>query len=233
MDKKAKIETLIDKQDHHEIIRDQVAAILAIEIANQKALAVVAGKANPDLWNFAVTVEKANPFEALENQTGEETGILKNGLVNVFFDGDDLKKEGSDYIGRQSCSGTFIIDCYGFKNTTTDGSEITGYGDELASREAERVARLARNILMSAHYTYLRLGADTGADIVHSRYVTRREKFAPAQSSLALENVVGARLTLTVDYYEHSPQEKLGEIETLMVQCTRSDDGFVYFTNEI
>ncbi len=227
----AEITNLIDKQDNCEIIRDQIAAILATEIANQKQIATDAGKTNPSLWDFAVTTERAKPWDAITDSLGKEQGLLKNGLVNVYFDSDSLANAGSDLIQKQIVTGTFIIDCYGFKSSVTDGTEISQYGDTLASKEAERVARLVRNILMSAQYMYLKLGRSTGANIVQKRLIKRREKFFPMQNNLAMENVVGERLTLEVDYIELSPQEELETLETLIVDCVR-EDGFIYFTYE-
>lgn len=45
------LQALIDKQDSVEIIRDQIAAILVQEIANQQALAIADSK-DPALWTL-------------------------------------------------------------------------------------------------------------------------------------------------------------------------------------
>lgn len=231
----ANISVLIDKQDNNEIIRDQLGAILAIEIANQRALAVLDGKTDPDEWFFDVTIESVKPLEVLSDADGVESGEIKKGLVNVFFESDNFDNPGSNVIQTQNVKGTFIFDCYAHKNGTIDNNnddEIIANGDELASREADRIARFVRNIIMSAAYTYLKLGSDTGANIVQKRYIIRREKFAPEQQNPALENVVGCRLTLRVDYVEFSPQNVLETLETLITECTRDSDGKIYFEYE-
>jgi len=213
----AEITTLIDKQDNNEIIRDQLGAILAIEIANQRALAVTAGS--------------TKPLEVLSDPDGEESGEVKNGLVNVFFESDDFANPGSNVIQEQKVKGSFVFDCYAHKNTTVDQNDddsIIRNGDELASREADRIARFVRNIIMSGQYTYLKLGREN-ANIVQKRYIQRREKFAPEQQNPALNNVVGCRLSLTVDYVEFSPQNVLDTLDTLITQCTRSSDGKILF----
>lgn len=226
----ANITTLIDKQDNNEIIRDQIAAILAIEIANQRALAVTAEKTNPDLWNFDVSIESTKPIEAFSENNGIEAGELKNGLVNVFFDSDSFDNPGSNIV--QNVKGNFIIDCYAHKNSIidqTDNDSIISNGDELASREADRIARLSRNILMAGVYTYLKLGRELSNPIVQKRYIVKREKFSPAQENPALENVIGCRLTMSVEYIEFSPQSVLEELEILISECTRSEDGKILF----
>lgn len=232
----ARIENLIDKKDNNELIRDQIAAILAIEKENQKTLAQGAGQ-NPDLYDFKVTIERARPWFSESNSDGTENGELKNGLVNVYFDSDNFDNPGSNIIETQNAKGNFILDCYGFKNSKRNGNSITEYGDEYSSYEVDRVSRLVRNIIMSATYSYLLLGRTAFPDninlqIVQKRYIIRREKFFPQQNGENSENIIGERLTLRVDYIENSPQENLEVLETLITQCSRGEDGEVYFNYE-
>ena len=228
----AEILTLIDKQDNNEIIRDQIGAILAIEIANQRAMAVTEGKPNPDEYFFDVTIESTKPLEALSDPDGIENGEIKKGLVNVFFESDTFDNPGGNVVESQNVKGNFIIDCYAHKNSTKDENNddaIIRNGDELASREADRIARLVRNILMSGVYTYLKLGRDSGLQIVQKRFIVKREKFAPEQQNPVLNNVVGARLTMQVNYVEFSPQVILDTLTTLITECTRTSDGKILF----
>lgn len=213
----AKITTLIDKQDSNEIIRDQIGAILAIEIANQRVLATTEGK-NPDDYSFDIYSEKSKPFESLEMP-----------MVNVFFDNDRFDNKNSNFVERQRATGTFYIDCYGKKDSTDTGS-----GDELSSKEADRIARLARNIIMAGEYTYLVLGSrELGTlGIVASRCIVRREKFQPDIRNEAYENIIACRLTLEVEYDEYSPQVEMEDFETLINTCERSSDGKIFFVTE-
>lgn len=230
----AKIDFLIDKKDNNEYVRDQVAAILAIEKENQKILAVAAGK-DPALWDFSVFIERAKPWELLSELDGTEAGELSPGLVNVFFESDNFDNAGSNLIETQNSQGRILIDCYGFKNSKNEedpenpGEFLLLAGDEYASYEVDRVARLCRNILMAGPYTYL--GFDRG-QIVQSRAIIRREKFFPDQRQEGAENIIGERLTLRVNYIEQSPQSQLEVLDILIAQCKRTETGEVYFDYE-
>ena len=70
---------LIDRQDTFEIIRDQIAALLATEISNQQALASAAGK-DPDLWKLRIYLERMNAWEAWLNDQSDLSP-----LVNIWF----------------------------------------------------------------------------------------------------------------------------------------------------
>lgn len=213
----ALITTLIEKQDTNEIIRDQLAAILAIEVANQRTLAI-ADSQDPDNYSFSIHIERSKPWESEEMP-----------LVNVLFDNDRFDNKNSNVVERQRATGTFYIDCYAKKDTTDDSS-----GDELSSREADRIARLARNIIMAGPYTYLAFGIlelGAGNNIVTSRRVMRREKFQPDIRIEGYENIIACRLTIEVEYDEFSPQVELPDFELLINSCQR-DDGKVFFTTE-
>lgn len=221
----AKIETLIDKQDNCEIIRDQIAAILAIEIGNQKSLADTQGK-NIEDFDFDVYIERSRPWELLTSEDGDEIGQMP--LVNVVFDNDTFGGRNSNKTERQRAVGTFYIDCYAHKNKTKNMA-----GDEATSRESDRIARLVRNIIMSAHYHNLGLGFaefGTGQNIVFSRQITKREKFVPDIKNESFENIIGSRLTLEVEYDEFAPQFILQDFDLLYFKCTKDTiTGQIYF----
>jgi len=144
----ALLTALIDKDDTNQIVRDKIAVILAEEIANQRALAVLASKPNPDDWFFNVYIERAKPWEIETDNDGTEGGQLP--LVNVFYDNDVFDNKNSNTVEKQRTKGTFFIDCYGFKSRTSADA-----GDELSSKEADRIAKFVRNILMAGVYTNL------------------------------------------------------------------------------
>lgn len=203
------ITTLIDKQDTNEIVRDQISAILAVEIENQRILAIAAGK-NSNNFYFSVYTERSRPWESGEMP-----------LVNVLFDRDLFDTKGSSLINKSQPTGTFYIDCYGYK-----AADENNTGDELASREVDRIARLARNIIMHNGYAYLKLRG-----LVARRWIIRREKFMPNINQDGAENIIACRLTLEADYIEYSPQTEPENLELLILECKRQD-GKVYFTAE-
>jgi len=213
--------SLINKQDTFEIVRDQIAAILAIEQANQFALATA--EADPDIipanWFFNTYIERTHPIP-IENLPA----------INISFDNDRFDNKNSNMIDRQRVTGVFYIDCYAKEDTTDIMS-----GDELTSRDADRLARLARNIIMSQEYTYLALGyreLGNGKNLVTRRYIIKREKLKPDIKQEGYENVVVCRLTLEVEYDELSPQVVMNDLELLITICKRESSNKIYFTAE-
>ncbi len=225
----AKITTLIDKQDTYEIIRDQVGKILKLEIENQKVLATAAEK-NPDLWDMNIYIERERPYFAKTDGNGEESGALKKGIVNLFFDNDSLKNSGSDSFSTFLAKGKIMIDCYGMKSSVKEDDELK-HGDELSAYEAERVCKLVRNILMSGQYNLL--GFDgvkaNGRSVVQKSYIASRQKYTPEPKNSAYQALTGMRLILEVEYFEYSPQVILENMESLITECYNSE-GEILFT---
>ena len=220
----AKIETLIDKQDSFEIIRDEIAAILLIEKENQKTLAKEVGK-DKDLWDFDVYTERSLPWELIEDADGK---IIKQvPLVNVFFDQFAPNDQASNTVDRQLNTGQFQIDCVSAKNTKRLQNRSLVSGDELAARDAQRILKLVRNILMSSVYTYLGLRG-----VVTKRMIQSATIFQPNINDKPAQRVMVARIQLNVEYYEFSPQAIPVELELVSAQCTRAEDGLIYFEND-
>jgi hypothetical protein len=212
----ALITTLIDKLDTNEIVRNKIASILATEEANQRVLATDASK-DPNLWKFSVFIERAKPWLVLTDNNGSEIGEMP--LVNVSFDNDSFDNKGSANIGFQKARGIFYIDCYATKNRT-----ISMTGDEASSKEADRIARLVRNIIMHGNYTYLDL-----RQTVTRRFITRREKLQPDIKMEGLENVIVSRISVEVEYEEYTNQGVPVTMEQVFGQCKVSDTSQVYF----
>jgi hypothetical protein len=224
----ARISTLIDSQDNVEVIRNQIASILALEESNQKTLALANNK-NPNNWKFSVYTERNRLWEILSNVDGSENSEAP--LVNISYDTSLYDNKNSDLIYRRRVKSVYYIDCYAHKNRMPNMT-----GDEATSKEAERIARLVRNIIMSAHYYQLALGyreLGTGNNIVFQRNIIKQEKLLPTdREGQVFENVTLARLTLEVDHDETSPQVELRDLDLLFFQCTKADDGRVYFEIE-
>lgn len=201
---------LIDKQDNVEIVRDQIAAILAVELANQAVLSGVTDKPR-------VFVERSNPW-------GEfiEGALTAQPIINVWFDTASYDGRASNIVERQKCEATFNIDCYGYAASVDDGNPVGGHssGDQAAALECQRAARLARNILMSAHYTYLGLRG-----VVWKRWPLSLSMFQPHSDNRSAQRIVGGRLALQVSFNEFSPQVAAEELELLMIEIKRNETG--------
>lgn len=208
------IPTLIDKQDNFEVVRDQIAAILATESASQQALAVVAGK-DPDDWKLRVFTERSNPWEQFLNGPTD-----KSPVVNVWFDDSNFNKGASDPVKRQRSESTFNIDCYGYAVAEDVPAGGHSPGDEAAAKEVQRAVRLVRNILMAAPYTYLGLQGT-----VAGRWPRSIKVFQPQLGENQANQVVGAQIALQVDFNEFSPQVASVTLEVVGITVKRAEDG--------
>ena len=135
------IDTLIDKQDNFEIIRDQIAAILAIETASQQSLAETANKENPGLWKIRPFTEQANPIEGWRD-IDSTSSIDASPIVNVWYDNGSFPMNKGNVVERQEHEGVYNIDCYGvgYSRDVPAGGHVVG--DQEAALEAQRAVRL-------------------------------------------------------------------------------------------
>jgi hypothetical protein len=221
---------LIDKLDSSEIVRDQLAALIKVESEAQEALATAAGK-DPRLWKLRVFLERSNPWAEFQQGEGDESvpaQIDATPIVNVWFEGDTFDKGSSNTFERQKAVGVFNIDCYGYGvSAEADVGHIAG--DEAAAKEAQRAVRLVRNIIMSAHYTYLGLPRGSG-QIVWQRWPQSITVFQPQLDGKTVQHIVGARLALEVEFTEFAPQIVAQNLELLFVHVKRMGTGEIYFS---
>lgn len=212
------ITTLIDKQDNSEIIRDQLAAILAIEVAAQMVLATAAGK-DPNDWKLRIFTERANPWEQFRDFTDGVTD--DSPLVNVWFGDADFDKSKSDIFEKQKADGTFNFDVYGVSISSDDPLGGHKPGDREAAFEVQRGMRLVRNILMAAHYTRLDLDG-----IVWDRWPESITMFQPMlEDNIPIQHVMASRLVLNVGFHELSSQIEMETLELLSSDVHRTFDG--------
>lgn len=209
------IATLIDKQDTVEIVRDQVAALLAIETAAQVALATTAGKSNPDDWKLRVYQERSNPWENLPGKDGDTSPI-----VNVWWDSSTFDKSASNIVERQKTVATFNVDCYGYAQSANAVAGGHTAGDQGAAEAVQRAVRLVRNILMAGEYTYLGLARG----IVWQRWIDAITMMQPQQNNQNVHHVVAARLAFSVGFNEFSPQVPPETLELLTTEVRRTED---------
>jgi hypothetical protein len=201
---------LIDKRDNVEIVRDQIAAILVVELAHQATLSGAT-----DLPR--VFIERSNPWGAFIEGDPEAAPI-----INVWFDNASFDPSSSNVVERQTCEATFNIDCYGYGVSADDGDPSGGHspGDLRAALEAQRAVRYARNILMAGAYTYLGLQG-----VVGKRFPQTISMMHPQIDNRAVQRIVAARFALQVRFNEFSPQVQGEALETLMVDVNRKETG--------
>ena len=207
--------SLIDKQDYFEIIRDQIAVILAEESANQQALAIAAGE-DPELWRLDVYTERSNPWEKYLNQVDAFP------IVNVWVDNLQFDMSKGNPIERQMSNTVFNIDMYGYGRSADNPAGGHFAGDELSAKETQRALRLVRNILMSAQNTYLQLQG-----VVGRRWPQSINFFQPQIEVDSVQHVQGARLALDVQHNELSPQAESVILEGIDIEVKRAEDGQV------
>jgi hypothetical protein len=208
----AQILELIDKVDNAEIIRDQIAAILTVELANQALLS--GGQPQPSVF-----IERANPWGQFLTPTP-----ITQPLINVWWDSSTFDESTSNVVERQTAAAVYNIDCYACSVSQDDGADGHLPADEEAARAAQRTVRLARNILMAGAYTYLGLRG-----LVWKRFPQTISMFQPQIDNHAAQRVVGARLALQVHFNEFSPQVAAVVLETLMIDIFRKETGELLF----
>lgn len=188
------LQQLIDKKDNFELVRDQIAIILATEVTNQKSLATAGGK-NPALWDFKVYLERSNPLDNYSSES-DLTPVVAVSYYNSVFDG--TKGDGTE---TQACTAQFNIDCYAIGKSGDSGTGQVN-GDQVANESVQRIVRLVRNILEAPEYRWLNLRGTVGKRKISKIEVQQASK----QERDVTLNVAVATLALTVDMIETSPQ---------------------------
>jgi hypothetical protein len=214
----AKILSLIDKRDNAEIIRDEIAAILLLESTKQQELATEAAK-DPELWRLRIFTERANPWDEFVGDAPDTAP-----LVNVWWDNSNDDEKASNVVERQRVVGTFNVDCYGY-GVSVESDEGHNPGDETAAFEAQRAARLVRNILMSGQYAYLGMRG-----VVGRRWRASAQAFQPAIDSRPVAHVSAVRVAMRVEFNEFSPQVEGVPLALISVAVKRTTSGEVIFT---
>lgn len=214
------LQSLIEKQDGFEIVRDQIALILANERDNQKTLADKKGL-DTKPFCFKIFTERNNPFEGFIPEETEEQSIDDTPIVNVWFDQSSFTKKDSTFEYQHSLT-TFNIDCYAIGISENVLGEGHLPGDELAAYQVQKLARLVRNILMAGQNQYLQKRG-----FIWGRFVSSMQAFQPQLASNNGLKVQAIRIILNVEFNENSPQFEEGEIEIINVDLKRDKDGAV------
>jgi hypothetical protein len=183
--KNPQIAELIDTPDTLEVMRDQLAALLSLELQNQYALAQAAGVPRAQDYNVKVFVENTRPYD------GAMIGQGQINLINILVSKVTVPTS-NPRIGNQKEKAIIFIDCAADGNTTGNFRD-----DKSATFRAWKIMRLVRRIVMSDQYAYLGMRGT-----VTSRTFTQMEAGSPnIQAALALTIIRG---TLEVEFVERA-----------------------------
>lgn len=223
----SEITTLIASSDNSEVVRDKLAEILLTEEQAQRVLAEEEDE-DPNQWKLRVFLERSNPWEEFMEADTPETpdGEFVAPIVNIAFDNANYDPRTSNVVSRQKANATYNIDCYGYgvSSATAEGHDA---GDARASLEAQRAARLVRNILMAGAYTYL--GLPRGShQVVWKRWLRSIQMFQPSLDGRPVQHVMAARLQLEVEFNEFSPQVEGEALEVIVISIERDATGEVF-----
>jgi hypothetical protein len=227
--------SLIDKTDYLEIVRDQIAAILLAESANQQALALAANK-DPQLWKLRVFTERANcwnEYTSSDDEGSEDTrdpAIDPTPIVSVYVHKEKFDRASSLPVVEQRADATYVVDMYGC-GVARDGGAGHIPAELLAANEVLRTWRLVRNILWAGNCSNLAMPG-----IVGDHWPTEFETLGQPNEDLdkqKFERVAAARLLLSVSFLEFAPEYVGQPLETLAVGVKRRETGELYFTANI
>jgi len=221
------INTLIDKNDAFEVVREQIALLLKANVEEQMILAIAAGE-DPQLWDLQIFLERANPFEEFLAETPENTAPI----VNIWYDTQGFDRRKGNVTRRQQSDTTFNIDIYGYGVSASNGTGHTA-GDKSSSLEAQRGVRLVRNILMADINTYLQLprgNVDGGG--FSGRWIDSIQSFQPEIDERPVASVRAFRISFSTSFNEFSPQQVNEILTNIGLIVRRKETGEIYFTKE-
>lgn len=175
---------LLSEPDNIEYIRDQIGAILSLELANQFALAHEAAGPTARDYNIGVYIENDDPLQLVD------AGASPFPLVNLTLVSTE-KTSGSTNFNKHIMSATFLLDVYATGNI--ESGEDAGMR---ASLKAWKTARIIRNILCAEDYAYFKMRG-----IVNGRDIVKFEAGSPSNTNSAIKVKI-VRITLNVDYIE-------------------------------
>ena len=193
----AKIDTLIWMPDNIEVIRDQVSAILKIELKHQEELAKKENDAND--YRIGVWKEKTRPWQL--DQDNEKNNPFP--LVNVQLMGYSRGDQAGSDMGDRKLMAEIIIDCYAHGEF-----EATEPDDTNSALEAWRIARIVRNIITSEHYAYLGLRG-----MVRSVKIREGKTGDPRNKDGSAQSITICRLVLEIEYSEKQLEVKGSKFE--------------------
>jgi hypothetical protein len=185
----AQITDLICTPDSAETVRDQVAAILSLELQNQLRLAEEKG-IDASGYRIKIYLENGRPYNT-------EGDAAQTRIINVTLRKTQLEKGGNARLGKQKTEARIFIDCLACGNDSGMFAD-----DRSASKRAWEIARLVRRILMADVYTYLGLRGIVGSRVIVSAESGTTDKTELEKESALYFAVV--RIELDVQFLECS-----------------------------
>ena len=199
----AKITYAISNQNY-ELVRDKVAAILALELPNQATL-----NAESHI-DASVFTERITSIDAQEKA-----------VVNVILSRLELS---NDTAFSQKNEMSIVVEVY-----TQAYDTANDRGDELAAMKNHRIAGIIRTVLMSRPYA--RLGFDAG--FIENRTISEISRTIPRNQSDAANNVM-TTISMQVKCVEDMAQDEGVEvarnstIATVIKQTTEKGIEYTY-----
>jgi hypothetical protein len=182
------ITELISTPDIVEIVRDQVAAILSLELQNQYQLAQKQAVGRPFDYNARVYVENSRPYGS-----GTAEDLLS--FVNISLPKVDIPR-GNSRMGDQKETALVHLYCAACGNNTGNFRD-----DKSSAIRAWKVMRLVRHILMADAYTYLGMRGT-----IAQRHIFLMEAGAPPASDKSALAYTVIRASLEVSFVERSTE---------------------------
>lgn len=194
----ARINERLDQPDNVEVIRDQLAGIIELEMLNQYELAIADDDPVAEDYNATVFVENDEPLNS-----GGDLNIFP--IVNVWLDS-VRRASASAAVNYEQKIATFNVDLY----------QVGNYDGAFAGRKATikvwKLARCIRAILDSDVYTYLLLRG-----VVSATAITNIAAGAPQLNDSAVK-VGMIRITLEVTFDQDSPITTGENMEVIPVE---------------
>ena len=222
------IPTLMTGLDQFEIVRNQISALLELNQLNQQALATVALE-DPKLWELRVFTERSNAWEQLLNIDVNAVDANFSPIINVWFDTTQYPQNSGNTVDYQRSDTTFNIDIFGFAASTTDGATGQLPGDREAAFTCQRGIRFVRRIMMASENRHLQLDRK----VVGNRWIQSISSLQPQLDSVPIQQIVGSRIALTVEFLEFAPSADLSNIlERVLIDVLRAEDGSITLQQE-
>lgn len=222
------LQSLIDKQDSFELVRDQIAGLLVAELANQQALATAAAK-DPLLWTMSVYVERDWPREQWLN-AGPALTAATAPIVSIWVESSNRDDSKTTVPGaRQAYDVTYLLDISARGVTSDEAGSGHRPADYDARANCHAAVRLVRNILSATENRKLQM--PPGIVWAHPSFETI--DFGPAELDETQPNISvwNARCRFRVTMNEFSPEYEGDILELIAIDI--SDHGGVILSTEI